>query len=151
MNSVQIFMLSLGPLQTNCFVVGCEQTRKAAIIDPSWDGRSIAAMLDEQGWDPTHILITHAHFDHIGGLAQLKEATGAPIYLHREALNMFQGASMMAAMGFGLQIPQPPPPDEFVDEGDQIQVGALTFDVLYTPGHAPGHVSFHLPEHAVFS
>jgi hydroxyacylglutathione hydrolase len=59
--------MTLGPLQTNCYLAGCDETMDAALIDPAWDGRGIAAAAAEQGWTITHILLTHAHFDHVGG------------------------------------------------------------------------------------
>ena len=145
---LQLMQLPLGPLQTNCYILACEQSMKAAVIDPSWNGQAIAATLDEQGLEATHILLTHAHFDHVGGLSELKRQTNAPIYLHPDAISMLQQATMQAAF-FGLQIPAPPPPDEMLSEGQIIEVGELKLHVLHTPGHVPGHVSFHLPDHRV--
>lgn len=144
---IQILQLPLGPMQTNCYILACEETMQAAVIDPSWDGRTIFATADEQGFDITHILLTHAHFDHVGGLAQLKEETGAPIYIHPDAIPMLQTATMSAAL-FRLYIPDPPPPDELLSDGQVLTVGKLQLHVLHTPGHAPGHVCFYLPEHA---
>jgi hydroxyacylglutathione hydrolase len=135
-------------MQTNCYLVGCEETSQAAIIDPSWEGRSIVAMAENDSWQITHILLTHAHFDHIGGLQELKSATGAPIYAHPDAIDMLRDATMSAAF-FGMRIPQPPPPDEMLSDGQVLAVGELQLHVLYTPGHAPGHVCFHLPEYRV--
>jgi glyoxylase-like metal-dependent hydrolase (beta-lactamase superfamily II) len=145
---IQILQLPLGPLQTNCYILACEDTLKAAVIDPAWNGRAITATLDEQGWEVTHILLTHAHFDHVGGLAELKQTIGAPIYIHPEAVTMLQQSTMSAAF-FQLRIPDPPPPDEFLSEGQVLSVGNINVHVLFTPGHAPGHVSFYLPEHHV--
>ena len=145
---IQIQQFPLGPLQTNCYLLGCEQTMKAAIIDPSWDGRNIFAAADDGGWEITHILLTHSHFDHVGGLGQLKEETNAPIYIHPDAVDMLRNAGMSAAM-FGLKMPSVPPPDVMIGEGDTIAVGKLQLKVLYTPGHAPGHVSFYLPDYHV--
>lgn len=135
-------------MQTNCYLVGCEETSQAAIIDPSWDGRSILAMAENDGWQITHILLTHAHFDHIGGLQELKSATGAPIFAHPDAVDMLRDATMSAAF-FGMRIPQPPPPDDMLADGQVLAVGDLQLHVLYTPGHAPGHVCFHLPDYGV--
>lgn len=145
---LEILQLPLGPLQTNCYILGCEETMQAAVIDPSWNGRSIAMTAEEKGYEITHILLTHAHFDHVGGLSELKTETQAPIYIHPEAVQMLSQATMSAAF-FGATIPSPPAPDEMINEGDTIQVGKLTLDVLYTPGHAPGHVCFYLKEHHV--
>ncbi|HET6446757.1 MAG TPA: MBL fold metallo-hydrolase [candidate division Zixibacteria bacterium] len=145
---VQIRQLSLGPLPTNCYLVGCEKTFQAAVIDPAWDGKSIAAMADNDGWDISHILLTHTHFDHVGGLMDLKEATGAPIYAHPDSVPMLQNTTMSAAF-FGLKVAAPPPPDNMLAEGQIISVGELELHVLYTPGHAPGHVCFYLPEYRV--
>jgi glyoxylase-like metal-dependent hydrolase (beta-lactamase superfamily II) len=147
---IEIRRFSLGPLQTNCYMVGCDLTRQAAIIDPSWNGLGIAAAADEDGWDISHILLTHSHFDHVGGLADLKEATSAPVYIHAEAVSMLQQANVMASL-FGMTIKAPSAPDELLVPGQVIEVGELRLKTLFTPGHAPGHVSFYLPEyHVVF-
>jgi hydroxyacylglutathione hydrolase len=143
---LKLHLMSLGPLQTNCYLAGCDETRDAALIDPAWDGRGIAAVAAEQGWTITHILLTHAHFDHVGGLAQLKEETGAPVYIHTDAVEPLRQAGMAAAL-WGIQMPATPPPDVMIAEGDIITVGRLNFHVLFTPGHAPGHVSFYLPDY----
>lgn len=143
---LEIRMLPLGPLQTNCYLAACTEARQAAVIDPAWDGRSITATAVDEGWTVTHILLTHAHFDHVGGLPELKDATGAPIYIHPDAVEMLESAPQAASM-WGLPVPDPPPADEMLETGQIIEVGELAFHVLFTPGHAPGHVSFYLPEH----
>lgn len=145
---VQVRQLPLGPIQTNCYLLGCEETLQAAVIDPSWNGRAIVATAETDGWEITHILLTHSHFDHVGGLEEVKTLTGAPIYLHAEAVEMLKNTSMSAAL-FGLRVSAPPPPDEFLSDGQELQVGELLIKVLFTPGHAPGHVSFYLPDYRV--
>jgi hydroxyacylglutathione hydrolase len=145
---IEILMLPLGPLQTNCYILACTETMTAAVIDPSWNGRSLAATLDEHGYALSHILLTHSHFDHVGGLTELKEEKPAPIHLHPEAIPMLEQAVMSAAF-WNIRIAAPPPPDEMLADGQVFQIGQLTVYVLFTPGHAPGHVSFYLPEHGV--
>lgn len=145
---IQILQLPLGPLQTNCYILACEETSKAAVIDPSWDGRLIADTAAERGWQITHILLTHAHFDHVGGLKGIKDAVNVPIYIHPEAIPMLEQANASASF-FQLTIPQPPAPDKMLAAGDVLQVGQLKVNVLFTPGHAPGHVSFYLPDHRI--
>jgi len=145
---VQIRQLTLGPLQTNCYIVGCEETQLAAVIDPAWDGQAIVATAESDGWEISHILLTHCHFDHIGGLQSTKQATQAPIYVHPDAIVTLQDATMSAAF-FGLRIPDPPEPDHLLSPGQMVEIGRLKFRTLYTPGHAPGHVCFHLPEYRV--
>jgi glyoxylase-like metal-dependent hydrolase (beta-lactamase superfamily II) len=140
---LKLHRMSLGPLQTNCYLAGCTETKAAAIIDPAWDGRAITRAAADGGWKISHILVTHAHFDHVGGLAELKGATGAPIYAHADAVEMLARADRAAAL-WGFQLDAPPAPDILIDGGDEIAVGNLSFDVLFTPGHAPGHVCFYL-------
>ena len=109
--TITTLQLPLGPLQTNCYILGCQATRHAAVIDPSWDGRAIKQKLDDEGLQLTHILLTHTHFDHVGGLAELKTLTGAPIYVHPQAVSMLaQGADM--ARLWDIPMEQPPPADE---------------------------------------
>lgn len=141
----EILLMPLGPLQTNCYLVACEETKQAAVIDPAWEGKRIAQEARQRGYTITHILLTHSHFDHVGGLAELKQETSAPIYIHEDAIPMLRHAPQTAAM-WGLKVPEPPEAEERLAEGDTLSVGNLQFEVLYTPGHAPGHVSFYLPE-----
>ena len=147
---MKIFQLPLGPLQTNCYLLGCEETKKAAVIDPSWDGQLIAQKAEDKGWEITHILLTHAHFDHVGGLAELKEVTKAPSYIHPDAIPMLENA-VLAAQMWQIQMPEPPPADYSIADNQEIEVGNLSLRVLFTPGHAPGHVSFYLADyHVIF-
>jgi len=143
---IEILQLPLGPLQTNCYILVDEETLDTAVIDPSWNGRAIAATLDERGGNLTHILLTHGHFDHVAGLAELKAEKPAPIYIHPEAIDMLRNATMSAALW---NIRFPSPPDEMLAEGQVLRIGETAVHVLFTPGHAPGHVSFYLPDHGV--
>lgn len=139
----------MGPMQTNCYVLACEETKMATVIDPSWDGKAIATFLKEEGYQLVSILLTHAHFDHVGGLGELKEAyPEIDIYAHPDSAPLLERAESQAKM-FGMGFPPAPPADKALAEGDQIEVGHLQLDVLYTPGHSPGHLSFHLASHGV--
>ncbi|MFT7587032.1 MAG: hydroxyacylglutathione hydrolase [Cellvibrionaceae bacterium] len=146
---IEIQQLPLGPMQTNCYILGCDETLKAAVIDPSWNGKAIAAALEEKNYKLDSILLTHAHFDHVGGLGELKELyPEVPIYIHAEAVAMLEMAEAQSKL-FGMNFPATPPADRMLAAGDQIVVGNLILDVLFTPGHAPGHVSFHLASRQV--
>lgn len=146
--TIRVLQLPLGPMQTNCYVLASTTTRLAAVIDPSWDGRAILEKVTDNGWTVDKILLTHAHFDHVGGLGELKELSGAPVYIHEDAVAMLNQAEKAAAL-WGIAIDQPPAAGNFAQEGDVLEVGDLRVEVLFTPGHAPGHVSFYLPEHHV--
>ncbi|MFO7539126.1 MAG: MBL fold metallo-hydrolase [Chloroflexota bacterium] len=145
---IDILQLPLGPLQTNCYILACQETMKAAVIDPSWNGQAIVATLEERGYEISHILLTHSHFDHVGGLADLKQETAVPIYIHPEAVTMLSMANQ-AAGHWGMTIPEPPAADEMLSDGQTLTVGNITLEVLYTPGHAPGHVAFYLPDYQI--
>lgn len=145
---MKVRQLPLGPLQTNCYLLACEETDRAGVIDPSWGGKQIASVAEREGWVISNILLTHSHFDHVGGLAELKEASGAPIYIHEDGALMLENAALAAQM-WRLQIPEPPPADAFLTDNQLVKVGNLSLQVLYTPGHAPGHVCFYLAEHGL--
>ena len=135
--------LPVGPLETNCYLIGCEQTRQGAVIDPGGDAADILSAVEREGLTLGAILLTHAHFDHIGGVAELAEATGAPVALHPGDLPLLR-ARGGAAM-FGIFIRPSPAPTLELAEGQVIELGALRLNVLHTPGHTPGHVTFYEP------
>jgi glyoxylase-like metal-dependent hydrolase (beta-lactamase superfamily II) len=145
---INILQLPLGPLQTNCYLFGCTETNEAAVVDPAWNGEAIVRAAEERGWTITHILLTHAHFDHVGGLAEVKALSEAPIYAHPDVATMLQQADRAAAI-WQITLDPPPPADQWLSEGQKLNVGKLVLEVLYTPGHAPGHVCFHIAEHHV--
>ncbi len=146
--TLSVIQLPLGPLQTNCYLLACTATGQAAVVDPAWDGRAILSQATGHGWTISHILLTHSHFDHVGGLAELKELTGAPIYAHPEAGPMLARATAAAAL-WGIHVDAPPPADKALAEGDVLEIGELRPAVLFTPGHAPGHVCFYLADDGV--
>ena len=129
---MKVKVMQVGPIGTNCYILEDETTGKAAVIDPGDEAERILAALKEGGAEVPHILLTHGHYDHTGGVAGLEAAfPGTPVYLHRadaEGVNptMF-----------------PPLPREvlrFYDEGDTVAVGGLTVEVLHTSGHSKGSV-----------
>ncbi len=144
-DKIKILQLPLGPLQTNAYLLGCQESKQAAVIDPSWDGRLIVEKAGQEGWQISHILLTHSHFDHVGGLAEVKEQTQAPIFIHPEAVQLLENAELAANL-WQISIPTPPPADQFLDDRQVLTVGNINLEVLFTPGHAPGHVCFYAQE-----
>jgi glyoxylase-like metal-dependent hydrolase (beta-lactamase superfamily II) len=137
--------LPVGPVATNCYVVGCPETHLAAVIDPGADAGQVLAQLRQRELTLALVLLTHAHFDHIGAVADLLDAVEprVPLGLHPGDLALLQ-ADGGAAL-FGVRIRPCPPPDLELAAGQVLEVGTLRFHVLHTPGHTPGHVTFHEP------
>ena len=136
--------LAVGPLQTNCYLIGCEKTRLGAVIDPGGDVADILSTLERHRLTLKHILLTHAHFDHIGGVAELVKVTHAPVALHPGDLPLLKAKGGAAV--FGIFMRPSPEPDLLLAEGQVIEIGALKLNVLHTPGHTPGHVTFYEPQ-----
>lgn len=138
-----IKQLPVGPIQTNCYLAGCEETQEGIVIDPGDEAERILAEVETLGLTVKYILNTHAHFDHIMANADMVKATGAPLALHPLDLPLLRenGGSAL----FGLEATPSPDPDMALAEGDTIKMGQYTFQVLFTPGHTPGHVSFYEP------
>jgi hydroxyacylglutathione hydrolase len=140
--------MPVGPLQANCYIVGCDQTRQAAVIDPGGDADRILMALAKEKLTLTAIIDTHGHFDHVGGNQPLKSASGAPLMIHALDAPML-GEMVRSASAWGLKVEQSPQPDRLLDEGDTVAVGDLQLKVLHTPGHTPGGISLYV-DSAVF-
>lgn len=131
--------LVVGPLEVNCYIIGDPGTKEAMVVDPGDEPDRIMERLRELGLTVKYLVCTHAHFDHVGALPELKKDTGAPIALHKDEIEIYQGARDMAAF-WGYNIEALPEPDLLVQEGDKIRFGELSFEVLHTPGHSPGGI-----------
>lgn len=136
---MRILTAAAPPFYTNGYVVFCEETRDAVIIDP---GDAIDDLLDavtRGGLNVREILLTHAHLDHITGVARAKAATHAPVWLHRDDLFLYEGL-VEQGRRFGLTLEAAPPVDAFYEDGVPRRFGKYAVDVLPTPGHCPGGV-----------
>lgn len=131
--------IAVGPLESNCYVIGDENTKKGMIVDPGDEPDRIMEAVKKLGLDVEYIVITHAHFDHVGAIPEVKEATGAKIALHKEDMTLYEAATDQAAF-WGYQMDSLPKPDMFLGEGDEIKIGSLSFKILHTPGHSPGGI-----------
>lgn len=129
--------LTVGPLESNCFIVGDEQSKRAMIVDPGDEPHRIMSVVGEAGLFVDYLFCTHAHFDHVGAVPDVKKETGAKILVHKDELEIYHAASDMAAF-WGYDMEPLPEPDLLVKDGDEIKLGALMFRVLHTPGHSPG-------------
>ena len=127
------------PFMKNGFVVGCARTHAAVVIDPGDEVDELLAAVHQRDLDVQHILLTHAHIDHVTGVAAAKSALDAPVYLHKDDLFLYERTVQQAAM-FGLKVSQPPPPIDVFYDGSAIRFGDLSVQVHHTPGHCPGGV-----------
>ncbi len=132
-------MLTVGPIQSNCYILGCPETHAALVIDPGDDAARIAADLVRLKLKPVAWLLTHAHIDHVGASGALKSRLGGEILLHRADLPLYEAVPEQGD-AFGLPIPEMAPVDRFVGEGDEVAWGRARGTVLHTPGHSPGGI-----------
>jgi hydroxyacylglutathione hydrolase len=130
---------AVGPFFKNGFVLGCEETHEAVLIDPGDEVDSLLAFAERHTLVIRHILLTHAHVDHITGVAAAKRALGAPVYLHRDDLFLYENAVSQGTM-FGLRVEAPPPVDVFYSPGQVVAFGSYEARPHHTPGHCPGGV-----------
>ncbi len=129
----------VGPLQCNCSVVGDEASREAMVIDPGDDIEDVLAIVRKHGLTVKQIVVTHAHIDHVGGAAKLKQATGAPILLNQDDETLLKMLDVQAGW-IGVAPPGPIPIDHDLRDGDVIAAGPLQAQILHTPGHTEGSV-----------
>jgi hydroxyacylglutathione hydrolase len=131
--------LVVGPLGVNCYILGDEGASEALVIDPGGNLREILAVLEKHRLRVQAIVGTHAHFDHVIALNDMRAKTGAPFLLHADDALLLTTAQKSAAL-FALHIPQPAPADRLLKDGDTVQMGAVSLRVLHTPGHSPGGI-----------
>jgi hydroxyacylglutathione hydrolase len=149
--SLAVEMLTVGPLAENCFLLRREGSGKLLILDPGEEAERILAAVAASGAEVEAILLTHCHFDHIGAVAPVAAATGAPVYCPAiEAPILADIMSFVPWEGFGPY--ESYTADETVAGGETLQLAGLELDVVFTPGHSPGHVTYSVRgEDALFS
>lgn len=131
---------AVGPFHKNGFVVACPRTREGVLIDPGDEVDGLLEFIEQEDIRILHILLTHAHIDHVTGVGAAKRALGVPVHLHRDDLLLYDRAPEQAAR-FGLPMTEPPPPvDSFYAPGESIPFGDFVVRPHHTPGHCPGGV-----------
>jgi hydroxyacylglutathione hydrolase len=128
------------PFMKNGFVLGCEATREGVVIDPGDDVDLLLAAVEQHALRVTAILLTHAHLDHVTGVARAKEVLKVPVWLH-QADNFLYEAVQQQGMAFGFRVDPQPPIDRFYDAGQTVPFGEYEISVHHTPGHCPGGVA----------
>jgi glyoxylase-like metal-dependent hydrolase (beta-lactamase superfamily II) len=142
--------MPLGLTETNCYLAADPATRDAVVIDPGWEAARILEELAARQWQARAVLLTHAHFDHLGAVADVVAATKAPFGLHPLELPLMRQRGGAAL--FGVDVPPCPEPDWRLAAGTPVEAGSLRFEVLFVPGHTVGHVAFyHAAGSVVFS
>jgi len=136
-----ITTLSVGPIGTNCYVVGCEETLEGMIVDPAGHAERILAAVEDRDLTIKYVVNTHAHFDHVGANRAVLEATGATLVVHPDEVPILKAGG--GAQWFGFQADPSPEPGLLVRDGDALHVGQLNFQVMHAPGHSPGHIMLH--------
>ncbi len=138
--------LEVGPIMANCFILGCENTKEAVVIDPGDDADRILMELAKSELKVKYLINTHGHFDHVGANKRMKETTGAELAIHQDDEPMLNELSSNALM-FGLSAENSPPADIVLKDGDEISFGEITLKVIHTPGHSRGGICLYTPGH----
>jgi hydroxyacylglutathione hydrolase len=147
---VDVRVLTVGPVAENCFVVRGDGAERGLIVDPGEEPDRILQLVDELGIGVEAILVTHTHFDHIGAVAPVASATGAPVYCPEIEVPVLADIMSWVPPGFGPF--ESYDADHALSGGERLELAGFEIDVLHTPGHSPGHVTYSIPaEAALFS
>jgi glyoxylase-like metal-dependent hydrolase (beta-lactamase superfamily II) len=148
---MDVRMFTVGPVQENCFLFRADGSDRGLIVDPGEEADRILGAVDELGLSIDAVLVTHTHFDHVGAVAPVAKATGAPVYVSEiERPVLADIMRYVPFAGFGPY--ESYEADHVLNGGEKLELAGFEIDVLHTPGHSPGHLTFSVPaEHAVFS
>jgi glyoxylase-like metal-dependent hydrolase (beta-lactamase superfamily II) len=139
---VDVRLLTVGPLQENCWIVRRDDSDRAVVVDPGDEASRIISATEELTVEA--ILLTHTHFDHVGAVAALARHTGAPVYCPEIEVRVLQDINAYVFPGFGPF--EPYDPEETVRGGERLTLAGIDIDVIFTPGHSPGHVSYSIAD-----
>ncbi len=144
MSTLDVRAFTVGPVQENCYVVRRDQAAtQAVVVDPGDEPERLLAAIEALGVSVEAILLTHCHFDHIGAVAPLARETGAPVYCPQIEVPLLTDVMRWVPPGFGPF--ESYDPDHTVAGGERLKFAGLDFDVIFTPGHSPGHVTYATP------
>jgi len=137
-----VIMLTNGAFAENCYLVADRDAGEVILVDPGEEADLFLARIESEQLALSAVWLTHAHLDHVLGVAEIKERTGVPVWLHPADRPLYDHVPAQAATLVGMQVPAPPPPDHEIVPGHALSVGTCAFDVRYVPGHSPGSVAF---------
>ena len=147
--SIKIKSLTLGPFATNAYLIADTQTNNAILIDPVDDAPAILRAAEDEGWTIKLMLATHAHLDHLLASAAIQQQLQIPFCIHKDCERLLEEIPLQGIY-FGLgQLPDAATPDRLLADNDVIALDSIRLQSLFTPGHAPGHLSFYLAEHKI--
>jgi hydroxyacylglutathione hydrolase len=139
---VKVKTLTVGAFQENCYLLIEESSQKGAIVDPGGEGETLLKEIERSRVTLEAIWITHAHVDHVGAIASIKDRWNVPVYLHPADRRLYEAAGRQAEV-YGVPFEEPPAPDEDLIDGQKLKLGNAEMSVMHTPGHSPGHVVIH--------
>jgi len=142
---MKVAIIPVTPFQQNCSLLVCEETNRAALVDPGGDLERILAVVERAKVDLEKIFLTHGHIDHCGGTAELRRRTGLPVEGPQREDAFWIDQLPMQGQRFGLPALEAFTPDRWLEQGDSVQFGNVTLEVRHCPGHTPGHVIFFSP------